>query len=63
MSGQLRVEVSFPPKLISLQKSAIKTGQGLVVEIVCTTTAEPEPKVTWYKGDEVSDKMSTNTKK
>ena len=53
VSGQIQIQVSFPPKIISLQKSAIKTGKGLVAEIVCTVTGEPMPKVTWYKGDEV----------
>lgn len=60
MSGQIRIEVSFPPKIISLQKSAIKTGQGLVAEIACAVTGEPKPKVTWYKGDEVSCYIMNN---
>jgi hypothetical protein len=54
VSGQIQIQVSFPPKIISLQKSAIKTGKGLVAEIVCTAIGEPMPKITWYKGDEVS---------
>ena len=53
MSGQIQIQVSFSPKIISLQKSSIKTGQGLIAEITCTVTGEPKPKVTWYKGDEV----------
>ena len=53
MSGQIQIEVSFAPKIISLQRMAIKTGQGLIAEIVCTVTGEPIPKVTWYKGDDV----------
>ena len=53
VSGQIQIEVSFAPKIISLQKMAIKTGQGLIAEIVCTVTGEPIPKVTWYKGDDV----------
>ena len=60
MSGQIQIEVSFPPKIISLQKSAIRSGQGLIAEIVCTVTAEPMPKVTWYKGDEVSKHNNQN---
>ena len=55
VSGQIQIQVSFPPKIISLQKSAIKSGQGLVAEIMCTIMGEPLPKVTWYKGDEVSN--------
>ena len=58
MSGQIQIEVSFAPKIVSLQKMAIKTGQGLVAEIVCTVTGEPTPKVTWYKGDDVSNEIS-----
>ena len=53
MSGQIQIQVSFSPKIISLQKSSIKTGQGLIAEITCTVTGEPKPKVTWYKGDEL----------
>ena len=53
VSGQIQIQVSFSPKIISLQKSSIKTGQGLIAEITCTVTGEPKPKVTWYKGDEV----------
>ena len=53
MSGQIQIQVSFSPKIITLQKSSIKTGQGLIAEITCTVTGEPKPKVTWYKGDEV----------
>ena len=53
VSGQIQIEVSFAPKIISLQKMAIKTGQGLISEIVCTVTGEPIPKITWYKGDDV----------
>ena len=53
VSGQIQIEVSFPPNIVSLQKSSVKTGQGIVAEIVCTVTGEPAPKVTWYKGDEV----------
>ena len=54
MSGQIQIQVSFSPKIISLQKSSIKTGLGLIAEITCTVTGEPKPKVTWYKGDEVT---------
>ena len=53
VSGQIQIQVSFSPKIISLQKSSIKTGQGLIAEITCTVTGEPKPKGTWYKGDEV----------
>ena len=53
VSGQIQIQISFSPKIISLQKSSIKTGQGLIAEITCTVTGEPKPKVTWYKGDEV----------
>ena len=62
MSGQIQIQVSFPPKIISLQKTAIKSGQGLIAEIICTVTAEPVPKVTWYKGDEVSAHNRIQTK-
>ena len=58
VSGQIQIEVSFAPNIISLQKMAIKTGQGLVAEIVCTVTGEPMPKVTWYKGDDVRIKKT-----
>ena len=60
VSGQIQIEVSFPPKITSLQKMAIKSGQGLVAEIVCTVIGEPMPKVTWYKGDDVCTKIILN---
>lgn len=31
----------------------MQTGRGLVGELTCLSIGEPDPKVTWYKGNEV----------
>ena len=45
--------MQFRPAIISLTKSSYKTGRGLAGELTCLINGEPEPKVTWYKGNEV----------
>ena len=52
-STHLEVIVQFRPAIISLTKSSYKTGRGLAGELTCLINGEPEPKVTWYKGNEV----------
>lgn len=52
-STQIELNVQFSPSVISLTKGTLKTGRGLVGELTCITNGEPEPKVTWYKGNEV----------
>ena len=40
--------------MVSVEKSTLRTNKGLVVEISCIVTGEPLPRVSWYKGDEVT---------
>ena len=52
-STNVDVIVQFRPSIVSLTKQTLQTGRGLVGELTCLINGEPEPRVTWYKGNEV----------
>jgi hypothetical protein len=52
-SAEIEVRVQFAPSVVSIGKSVIKSGRGVLVELSCLVNGEPQPKIVWYKGDEV----------
>ncbi len=49
---------------MSLKKQTLQTGRGLVAELTCLINGEPQPRVTWYKGNEVvrlDDRISADS--
>ncbi len=53
-TASLHLQVNFPPSVSSASASAVRGGRGLGMELNCVVAGEPRPKVTWYKGEEVS---------
>ena len=43
----------YRPRIATIEKATIRSGTGLNMEISCVIHGHPEPKVTWYKDEEV----------
>merc|ERR1719203_1283240 len=51
-STNLDLIVQFKPSILSLTKETMQTGRGLMAELTCLIIGEPQPRVSWYKGNE-----------
>ncbi|CAB4066111.1 TTN [Lepeophtheirus salmonis] len=52
-TSSFMVKILFAPKILSLDQSTFRTGEGYSLEMTCTVVSQPNSKVTWYKGNEV----------
>lgn len=52
-TASLQVIVMYRPRIATIEKATIRSGTGLNMEISCVIHGHPEPKVTWYKDEEV----------
>ena len=43
----------YRPRIATIEMATIRSGTGLNMEISCVIHGHPEPKVTWYKDEEV----------
>jgi hypothetical protein len=52
-TASLQIVVRYQPVIARMEKATLRTGSGLGLEVACVMSANPEPKVTWYKDGEV----------
>uniref|UniRef100_A0A0K2V585 Ig-like domain-containing protein n=1 Tax=Lepeophtheirus salmonis TaxID=72036 RepID=A0A0K2V585_LEPSM len=54
-TSSFMVKILFAPKILSLDQSTFRTGEGYSLEMTCTVVSQPNSKVTWYKGNESTE--------